>query len=234
MRAQIVGRVALGAALLLVAAGCRDAAAPPPPAPVATSTSASSAVATPSSATPSSVSSTTAAAVTPGSGTPTVGGPPAPAGGLLVPRGAGISAPGAALDRHDATAVGSAFAIASFAYDASMDTSPFDAQVRSAAFATPTYAASLRRPLANPGSAQFNDLSDHHGYTTVALSENHDDGRPPDTTTAAVRSWTANITGHAPDGWSAPMGSALLYVSLTRPSAGAVWQVAGVQIPEAH
>jgi hypothetical protein len=134
----------------------------------------------------------------------------------------------------DATSVGSAFAVTSFAYDTTIDVSPADAQRRSAEYATPAYAAQLRQPLANPSNQRFNDLTSHHGYTTVALAENHDDGRPPDTPGTAMRSWTATSTGHGDGGWTAPMGSALMFVTLTRASTANGWRVASIQIPEAN
>jgi len=130
--------------------------------------------------------------------------------------------------------VGAAFAVATFAYDTAIDVSPSDAQRRSAEFAIPTYAAALRTPLAQGGGARFTELAAHHGYTTVALVVNHDDGRPPDTATSAVRSWTETSTGHGTDGWSGPMGSAVLFVTLTRPAAVGPWRVASVQIPSAN
>ncbi len=130
--------------------------------------------------------------------------------------------------------MGAAFAVATFSYDTAIDVSPSDAQRRSAEFATPTYAAALRTPLAQGGGARFNELAAHHGYTTVALAENHDDGRPPDTSTTAVRSWTETSTGHGTDGWTGPMGSAVLFVTLTRPAAVGPWRVASVQIPSAN
>jgi len=140
----------------------------------------------------------------------------------------------AAVNGADPDGVGAAFVVASFAYDSATDSSPFDAQRRSADFATPAYGAQLRQPLANPGNARFNTMSAHHGYTTVALAPNHDDGRPPDTATTAVRAWTATSTGHSPDGWTSPMGSALIFVSMTRTTPSGSWQVSTIQIPQAN
>ncbi len=107
-----------------------------------------------------------------------------------------------------------------------------DARLPSA-FATPSYAAKLQGSGIHPGGARWSTLTDHHGYTTPTLAENHDGGRPPDTPTTAVRSWAVTITGHSADSWTAPMGTALVFVSLTRTSPTTPWQVSGVQVPSA-
>lgn len=137
------------------------------------------------------------------------------------------------LNGGDATAVGEAFSVATFSYDTVTDRSPADAERRSAQLATPAYAAQLREPGDQSGGALWNTLAAHHGYTTTALSANHDDGRPPDSATAAVRAWTITSTGHSADGWSAPMGSVLMFVSMTRGQPADPWRVAAVQIPAA-
>jgi hypothetical protein len=205
MLMQVRDAVMLG----VVVMGCAACAHPVPPAP----------------APPSSLTGSPSAAAVPVS-------PP----GAPTSTGVGSAARGGpppALS-SDATSVGSAFAIASFAYDTAIDVSPFDAQRRSAEYATPAYAAQLRQPLANPSNERFNDLTSHHGYTTVALSENHDDGRPADTATTAMRSWTATSTGHGDGGWTAAMGDVLMFVTLTRASTANGWQIASLQIPQAN
>jgi hypothetical protein len=205
-------RTALGAAVIVVCAAC---GAPSTPAPA-----------------PSTPPSPTSGAAT-GPQVPPAPNLPVsvPAGTSGVPRGAG---PGVMqVNGADATAVGAAFATATFAFDAAIDVSPADAQRRSADFATPSFASELRQPLAQPGGERFTNLHAHHGYVTVALAENHDDGRPPDTVTTAARSWTVTSTGHSPDGWTAPMGDVLLFVSMTRSPSGP-WQIASLQIPQAN
>jgi len=84
------------------------------------------------------------------------------------------------VDGQSPDAVAAAFAATTFIYDTALDRSPFDAQVRSAVYATPGFAVVLKQPLQQGGGAQWNTLAAHHGYTTVALAVNHDDGRPPD------------------------------------------------------
>ncbi len=172
---------------------------------------------------------------------PSPAGPPAPTPAPLVrtvpPGRAGIPrgtppTPGP-VNLADPTAVGEAFTVATFSYDANIDVSPADAQRRSMQFATPSYAAKLQGSGTQPGGARWSTLADHHGYTTPSLAENHDGGHRPDTPTTAVRSWMVTITGRSADNWTAPMGTALVFVSLTRTSSTTPWQVSGVQIPSA-
>jgi len=120
------------------------------------------------------------------------------------------------VDGESPDGVAAAFAAATFTYDTALDRSPYDAQVRSAVYATPAFAAVLTQPLAQGGGAQWNTLVAHHGYTTVALTVNHDDGRPPDQLGAAARAYTVATTGHGDAGWSAPLDSQTMYVFLTR------------------
>jgi len=165
------------------------------------------------------------------SAAPTAAPASGPAGQTGVPRGTPATV--STVNLADATAVGEAFVATSFSYDTAIDVSPADAQRRSIPFATPAYAAQLRAAGTLPGGDRWNTLADHHGYTTPTLAENHDGGRPPDTPTTAVRSWMVTTTGHSADGWTAPMGTALVFVTMTRTSPTAPWQVSGVQIPSA-
>ncbi len=121
-----------------------------------------------------------------------------------------------------------AFAGTTFTYDTALDRSPYDAQVRSAVYATPAFAAVLKQPLQQGGGVQWNTLVAHHGYSTVALAVNHDDGRPPDQLGAAARGYTITVTGHGDAGWTAPLDSQTMYVFLTRTGTTTPWQVARV------
>jgi len=150
--------------------------------------------------------------------------PPIPAGSPGQPRGRGA----VPVDGQSPDGVASAFAAATFTYDTALDRSPFDAQVRSAVYATPAFAAVLKQPLQQGGGAQWNTLAAHHGYTTVALTANHDDGRPPDQLGAAARAYTVATTGHGDNGWTAPLDSQTMYVFLTRTGTATPWQVSRV------
>jgi len=132
------------------------------------------------------------------------------------------------VDGQSPDGVAAAFAAATFTYDTALDRSPFDAQVRSAVYATPAFAAVLKQPLQQGGGAEWNTLAAHHGYTTVALAVNHDDGRPPDQLGSAARAYTVTTTGHGDNAWSAPLDSQTMYVFLTRTGTTTPWQVTRV------
>jgi len=214
-----IGRTVLGVAVVVVCAGCSTPSAPPPPPPPP---------APASSAPPSAVAPATASPSSAGGGAPVT----VPPGASGTPRGAG---PGIdQVNGADASAVGEAFSTATFTYDSLIDTSPADGQRRSADFATPAFATPLRQPLVQGGGAVWNEMAAHRGYTTVALAQDHDDGRPPDTATSAVRGWTVTATGHAADGWSAPMNSVVMFVSMTRGTPAGGWQVCSLRMPAAN
>jgi len=220
--------VVLGVLILGHLGGKSPTAAAPRPTglPPATSDTPSTASAAPApgSAVPRSTTAQPSAA-------PTAAPASAPAGQTGVPRGTPATV--STVNLADATAVGEAFVTTSFSYDTAIDVSPADAQRRSIPLANPAYAAQLRAAGTLPGGDRWNTLADHHGYTTTTLAENHDQGRPPDTGTTAVRSWTVTTAGHSPDNWTAPMGTALVFVTMIRTSSTDPWQVAGVQIPSA-
>jgi hypothetical protein len=155
---------------------------------------------------------------------PVPSNPPIPAGSPGQARGQAAGA----VDGQSPDGVASAFAAATFTYDTALDRSPFDAQVRSAVYATPAFAAVLKQPLQQGGGAQWNTLATHHGYTTVALTANHDDGRPPDQLGAAARAYTVATTGHGDNAWSAPLDSQTMYVFLTRSGTATPWQASRV------
>ena len=131
----------------------------------------------------------------------------------------------AAVDRTDASAVAAAFTVDTFTVDTATDRSRFDAQVRSARWATPAYAAALTAPVPSTGDAALTELAVHRGFTTVALALNTDDGRPNDELRAAARSFTVTPTGHGDDGVSVAWARRTIYVFLTRHGSDAPWQV---------
>jgi len=132
-------------------------------------------------------------------------------------------------DPRDATAAASAFTDATFTVDTALDRSRFDAQVRSTRWATPAYAAALSAPVPATGDTEVADLAAHHGFTTVALTPNTDDGRPTDELRAAARSFTVTATGHGDDRWTQVWATRTIYVFLTRAGADVPWQVDRVQ-----
>jgi len=217
------GRWGAGAAVAVaVCAGCGGPAPAPAPATGTSVSSPTSPSAAPFSAAPSSAAP---GSVPPRSTAPPVpSNPPIPAGNPGQPRGQA----GGPVDGQAPDGVAAAFAAATFTYDTALDRSPYDAQVRSAVYATPAFAAVLKQPLQQGGGAEWNTLAAHHGYTTVALAVNHDDGRPPDQLGAAARAYTITVTGHGEDGWTAPLDSQTMYVFLTRTGTTTPWQVARV------
>jgi len=143
MRVRNAARWGVGAAVLVaVGTGCGGPApAPATETPVSSPTAPSAA---PSSAAPSSPAPRSA----PG---PVPSNPPIPAGTPGQPRGRGA----VPVDGQSPDAVAGAFAAATFTYDTALDRSPYDAQVRSAVYATPAFAAVLKQPLAQGGGAQW-------------------------------------------------------------------------------
>jgi len=218
MRVRNAGRWGAGAAVLVaVGAGCGGPAPAPTPTPPASVSAPVSPSAGPLLTGPSSAAPRSAPGPVPSNPPVPVGTPGSPRGHVAVP-----------VDGQSPDGVASAFAAATFTYDTALDRSPDDAQVRSAVYATPAFAAVLKQPLQQGGGAQWNTLTAHHGFTTVALTENHDDGRPPDQLGAAARGYTVATTGHGDDGWSTPLDSQTMYVFLTRTGTATPWQVSRV------
>ncbi len=154
-------------------------------------------------------------------GTPFPSAPPVPTGISGQPRGASSTAATAS----DPDGVAQAFATVTFTFDTALDRSPFDAQARSATYATPTFAATLKRPLVQAGGQEWNTLAAHHGFTTVGLVANNDDGRPADQLRAAARGYTVTVTGHGDAGWSQTVDTEAMYLYLTRTGGTSPWQV---------
>ena len=192
--------------LLALACGCssKPATATPDPSTTAVSTTP---IPAPSSAAPAP--------------TPAASAPAMPTGAPGRPRGL----PAAAVDTASAEAVARAFLSTTFTYDTPGDVSEFDAQARSAAYATPAFAVVLTTPGAQTGSASFTTLAAHQGFTTVALAANVDDGQPPDQLRTAARSYSVTVTGQGAGGWTAQLTTTTVYVFLTRTGASAPWQV---------
>lgn len=196
--------VAATAAVVVVVAGCtssspaRTASTAPSPTPVGT--------------TGAPVPVVTGSMVAP---------PPETTGRPGVPRGA----PSAPVDTGDPTQVAARFAATTFIVDTAIDRSRFDAQRRSARWATPAYATALTAPVPVTGDHEFTVLADHHGYTTVTVAANTDDGRPPDLLRSAARSFTVTPTAHGERGWTQAWPARTMYIFLTRAGASAPWQV---------
>jgi len=222
MSTPLTRRWTLGTVLAAgtVCAACTSTTTPPPAPPAPTS----------SIAAPLPPSSAPAPAPAPGpgpgptmavTGSPFPSAPPVPTGVAGQPRGASTTA----ATTSDPDSVAQAFATVTFTFDTALDRSPFDAQARSATYATPTFAATLTRPLVQGGGAEWNTLAAHHGFTTVGLAANNDDGRPPDQLRAAARGYTVTVTGHGDAGWTQTVDTEAMYLYLTRTGGTSPWQV---------
>lgn len=159
---------------------------------------------------------------------------PGPGQSALPTGRAGTPAAGlpAHVDSQDATAVAAAAITADWTWDTALDTSPADAQRRSQPWLTPQYAAQVAHAptVAAPG-AQWDTLAAHHGYTTAALARAFDDPTA-DTATSAWREFTVTVTEHGRDGWHGPVSTYVQYAHLTRPTAGAPWQVDQMRVAQ--
>ncbi|WP_432565021.1 hypothetical protein [Kineococcus sp. SYSU DK003] len=126
----------------------------------------------------------------------------------------------------DPSIVAEKFAQASWQMDTTTDTSPVDAQHRSATFAAPELAEALTSggPLGGGGAA-WAELTGHAGWTTaqaVALSAVDN----PDTATVAAREVTVTTTAHGADGWTSTTTypEQVLYLTLS-PAPDGGWLV---------
>ena len=136
------------------------------------------------------------------------------------------------VDQHDATALAAAAVTTDWTWDTDLDTSPADAQRRSAAWLTPEYAAQVQTqaPVSAPG-ADWTQLAAHHGYTTVKLARAYDDPSP-DTPTSAWREYRVTVSEHGRDGWTGPSTVYVQFAHLVRSDASAVWRVSEMRVTQ--
>ena len=156
--------------------------------------------------------------------------PPAP--GATTARGRGDAPDPAEVNRRSWRDVGESFVQLAYTSDTRVDRTPSDAARRAAPLATVKLARALRgaAPAAAPG-AQWQRWTAQQAYTTVSLTENVDDGRPPDTPAELVRSWSATISPVADDGWTGTPQELTLYVALsnTRHDGTGTWSVSDLR-----
>jgi hypothetical protein len=99
-----------------------------------------------------------------------------------------------------------------------------DAYLRAIPYLTDAYATQIRAQPPQTGSAQT-ILAGHHAYTQVKLTQGHDDGAPPDTTTVAYRQWVITVTAIGRDGWKGPPVTNLAYLVLNRSGPRQPWRI---------
>lgn len=163
--------------------------------------------------------------------------PPAealPSHSVRPPHG-GVRTPGDT-DQKDATAVSRTALTVLMTYDTTVDTSRYQAGVRTAeaGWCTAAYAAQLRAavPRAAPG-AEWDEWARHRAYTRPQLTAADEAGRPADTSTAAYRQWSITLRPTGRDDWKAPpdaAGDLTAFVTLARGSASAPWRLAAVDV----
>ena len=211
------GALAFGA-LALATAGCGTSAQAAPSAKPGAQTTVTSALTT---ASQTSRSSTT----TPAPTTSPTTMPTSP--------NATTSADYGSVDRSNATAVAEAAITANWTSNTTTDAGPFVATLRSLIWFAPAAAAKVRsHPPTGPAGAQWSTWAAHRATTTVATVLDPDAGAPPDTPTAAYRSFEVTVTAHGQAGWTAPASHYQCFVTLTRTSASAPWQVAVFEVAQ--
>lgn len=187
--------------VLLTLSGCSHRAAPTQPSLATTAPTRSSAAPT---IVPSARPTSTTAA------------PPARSSGIV--RGLGTTL--SHVNRADPLSTAEAFVIAAWTSDTLVDASPADAARRASALATPLLARTLQTP-ATAGSS-WSTLKSTHGWTTVTVSLNTDDGGPTSTSTTHWVALIAAITTHP----GTATQQLALYLKLTRANVAADWAVA--------
>lgn len=172
---------------------------------------------------------------------PTTATRPAPRSSTTTPAATGFSTPTSAptttaagdgnVDSSNPTAVAVAAITANWTSNTVVDHGPFDATLRSLVWYTPAAAAKVRAsaPTGPPG-ATWDTWAAHRATTTVAVQLNHDPGAPADTATAAYRQFNVTVTPHGNDGWTSTPENYQVFVTLTRTSPGAPWQVASFEV----
>lgn len=171
-------------------------------------------------------------AVTPDTAAPDTSRPEADAsvpGGGDEPRG--LTAAQRRVDRDDPDQVATAFVVRLEAWDTALDRRPNDAVRRAVAYAGPQLRSRLL--AAEPGrhrGHRWNDLLDHHGWTSVTTRLGGL-GPAPTGERSAVRAVTCRPVDHGVDGWTAfPGDSGTYIVTLTRAPKRRGWTVVGYTI----
>jgi hypothetical protein len=133
----------------------------------------------------------------------------------------------------DPSAVSGAAIIVQWTMDTVTDSSPYQAELRSAPFLTPAYLAVIKAgaPVTGPGY-QWQEWAAHRAYTTVSLLA-EDDGGPTDTVTDAYEQWGVTVTPHGTDGWTGAPEEFTVFVDLTRSGPAQPWLVSSMLVDAA-
>jgi hypothetical protein len=169
---------------------------------------------------------------TPGGTTTTPVTPePIPTGNPTKTPAGGVPRP-AQVNSRDATAVAVTVATVTYRHDTAIDNSPSDAQRRARPWLAAALAAQLDGgPVAAPG-AEWNSWAKHRAYTTSTARNATESGAPEDTPTRADRTIAVTMQPVGRDRWRGGPQQYALFVTLTRISAKAPWQVSQMQVQE--
>ncbi|MDF2259481.1 hypothetical protein [Streptantibioticus ferralitis] len=131
---------------------------------------------------------------------------------------------------QDPDAVSKAVIAVQWTVDSTIDSSQYQAELRSAPFLTADYLSALKStpPLAAPGT-QWSEWARHRAYTTVTARAEHDD-QPADSATLARRQWGIIVTPHGRDGWTGRPTTATVFVTMSRVGAKSPWLVSAVNV----
>lgn len=131
------------------------------------------------------------------------------------------------MDRSDPQATAVGFAVATWAWDTRIDTSPWNAQHRSAGLATGQYASVLEKPAQAAPGASWNAMAAAKGYTRVAAKVIPTDDAPSPTPTQRVFTLQVTVTTV---GVKVPVEHLTMFISLKRGAVGQPWQVSSSSV----
>jgi hypothetical protein len=134
----------------------------------------------------------------------------------------------------DPSSVAVAWAKVANSYDTKYDTSPHDAELRSARYLTSSLATQEREyhPASGPG-AQWNAWAEHKAWTSVVVKVDDRESNLYDTAALAYRQVLVKGRAHGRDGWSGAVPQLAAAVTLTRAGKGQPWRVSNVEITSA-
>lgn len=175
--------------------------------------------------------SQTTAPGTPGESTTPITPQPIPPGNPTKAPAGGLPRP-SQVNGLNASAVAATVAAVTYRHDTAIDNSPSDAQRRAKPWLTATLAAQLDGgPVAAPG-AEWNTWVQHRAYTTSTAVDATEDGAPEDTATRADRTIAVTVQPVGRDRWRGAPQQYALFITLTRSSAKAPWQVSQLQVQQ--
>lgn len=133
----------------------------------------------------------------------------------------------AGVDRSDPAATAVGFAVATWAWDSRIDTSPWNAQHRSAGLATGQYASVLGKPAHAAPGASWNAMEKAKGYTRVTTKVIPTDDAPSASPTKRVFTLLVTVTTV---GAKVPTEHLTMFISLNRDAVGQPWQVSSSSV----